>query len=74
MRLQNIILTGLVHERLMAYERLEREMNSTGDIDETSKKIKSLLKKIAIFSGMISEWQGIIESNKPQLEEELKKE
>jgi hypothetical protein len=75
MRLQNIILTGLINERLIAYEKLERVMNTTEDIDKTSKKIKSLLKKITTLSGMISEWQVIIEANDSlQLGEGLKKE
>jgi|AntRauTorckE6833_2_1112554.scaffolds.fasta_scaffold09286_3 hypothetical protein len=60
MRLKNIILTGLAHERLLAYDKLERVMNQDkGDISKIEDKIKKLLKKIATLNLMINEWESI---------------
>lgn len=76
MRLKNIILTGLAHERLIAYEELERIMNAKSDIEETKVKVRKYLKKIVTLNAMISEWEEI---NTPQkspiteLKEQLEK-
>jgi len=65
MRLKNIILTELAHERLIAYEELERVMNDKGDIQKTKKKIRRYLKSIVQLNAMINEWESI--NNEPPL-------
>jgi len=64
MRIHNIVLTGLINDRLVAYEELERDMNkhnnmSVGDMVYV---IKQHLKKIIKLNAMIDEWQQIIQS------------
>ena len=59
MRLKNIVLTDLIHERLLAYEELERIMNKRDSIDNTVKQSKYYLKKIVTLNAMIEEWQQI---------------
>lgn len=59
MRLKNIILTDLAHERLIAYEELERIINEKGDIKKTKKKVKKYLTKIVNLNAMIDEWESI---------------
>ena len=63
MRLKNIVLTDLIHERLVAYEELERVMNKKDSIDNIVSKIKFYLKKIVKLNAMIEEWQQI---NQPE--------
>ena len=60
MRIKKIVLANLITERLIIYEKLERSMNSDGNIKKTTNKIKSLLKKVTTLNGMITEWEGII--------------
>ena len=62
MRLQNIVLTSLIHDRLTAYEELERVMNARDSIKSATGKIKHYLKKIVKLNAMIDEWQQIIQS------------
>jgi len=59
MRLKNIVLTDLINERLVAYEELERVMNSRDSIGNTVKKSKHYLRQIARLNAMIEEWQQI---------------
>ena len=59
MRLNNIVLTNMVNKRLVAYEELERAMNTKGPIDETVSKIQHYLEEISKLNGMITEWQTI---------------
>tara|TARA_R110000796_G_scaffold19237_5_gene57802 strand:+ start:3790 stop:4038 length:249 start_codon:yes stop_codon:yes gene_type:complete len=60
MRLKNIILTELVHKRLIAYEELECVMNNKGgDIQYTKAKVTEHLKDIIQLNAMISEWESI---------------
>jgi hypothetical protein len=59
MRLKNIVLTELVHKRLIAYEELERLMNNKGDIQKVKTKIVKHLKNIVQLNAMISEWESI---------------
>ena len=59
MRLKNIILTELAHERLIAYEKLERVMNDKNGIQKTKKKIRHYLKQIVQLNAMINEWESI---------------
>lgn len=63
MRLKNIVLTDLINERLVAYEELERVMNSRDSIENTVKKSKHYLRQIVRLSAMIEEWQQI---NQPE--------
>ena len=76
MRLKNIVLTNLIHDRLVYYERLEREMNSTNDVEIQSKKIRKFLKKISNLDNMIKLWESIIERSDAdinKIKEEFKK-
>jgi hypothetical protein len=59
MRLKNIIITDLAHSKLICYEKLERTMNSDGDVDEISRSIKKQLKQLVLLNGMIAEWNEI---------------
>lgn len=59
MRLKNIVLTDLIHKRLIAYEELERAMNEKTSIDKSVSKVKHYLKEISRLNGMITEWQVI---------------
>jgi len=63
MRLKNIVLTDLINERLVAYEELERVMNSRDSIGNTVKKSKHYLRQIVRLNAMIEEWQQI---NQPE--------
>jgi hypothetical protein len=62
MRINNIVLTELINDRLIAYEELERVMNARDSIANTSRKIKDYLRKIVKLSAMIEEWQEIMQS------------
>ena len=62
MRLKNIVLTELIHDRLVAYEELERVMNRRDSIDSLVSKSKYYLKKIVKLNAMINEWQEIMQS------------
>jgi len=66
MRLQNIILTELVYERLVAYEELERVMNKRMPINESKQKVRYYLKKITKLNSMIAEWESINSVNESQ--------
>lgn len=61
MRLKNIVLTDLIHKRLVAYEELERAMNEKSPIDKSVSKVQYHLKEISKLNGMIAEWQVINE-------------
>jgi len=74
MRLKNIIVTNLVHERLVAYEELEFIMNSKGDVENQVFKIKKLLKKITNITMMLDEWESINNSQEPRKYHQLKSE
>jgi len=63
MRLKNIVLTELIHDRLIAYEELERVMNSRGSIESIVVKSKRYLNKIVKFNAMINEWQDIMKTD-----------
>lgn len=63
MRLKSIILTELIHDRLVAYEELERAMNKKAPIDKTKDKIRGYLREISILNGMITEWQSMTEND-----------
>ena len=71
MRLQNIVLTSLINDRLIAYEELERVMNTKDSIKNSTGKIKHYLKKIVKLNAMIDEWQQIIQSEVKSSIEEL---
>ena len=62
MRLKNIILTELIHERLVFYEELERAMNKKTSIDKSKAKIRHYLSEIVKINGMISEWENVTET------------
>lgn len=59
MRLKNIILSRLAHERLVAYEKLERIMNKDGEVDEKQEKIIEILENLVKLNSMIAEWEAI---------------
>jgi len=71
MRLQNIVLTSLINDRLIAYEELERVMNAKDSIENFTNKIKHYLKKIVKLNAMIDEWQLIIQSKEKNSIEKL---
>lgn len=77
MRLKNIVLTELIHDRLIAYEELERVMNSRDSIENIVSKSKRYLRKIVKLNAMINEWQEIMQSESKtdlgDLAEQLKK-
>jgi len=60
MRLKNIMLTELVQDRLIAYERIEEAMNSRDDIKIKVSKIKKSLKLITSLTLMIDSWEEIM--------------
>lgn len=60
MRIGKIVLTKLIHKRLVAYEKLERAMNSNDKIAKITPKIERLLKKITLLNGSIATWEAII--------------
>jgi cell fate (sporulation/competence/biofilm development) regulator YmcA (YheA/YmcA/DUF963 family) len=78
MRLNNIVLTELINDRLIAYEELERAMNAKSSIEKACGKIKHYLKKIVKLNAMIVEWQQImqseVQSSIEELTDKLKKE
>ena len=66
MRLENIVLTGLIYDRLLIYDKIERIMNSNDSSmypsDETkSEAIREQLADLMEKNGMIAEWQKIID-------------
>jgi|DEB0MinimDraft_12_1074336.scaffolds.fasta_scaffold00101_29 cell fate (sporulation/competence/biofilm development) regulator YmcA (YheA/YmcA/DUF963 family) len=63
MRLKSIVLTSLIADRLIAYENLERVMNSDGDVNSTCDDIKKFLKKVVNLNAIIDEWQSITNSD-----------
>ena len=71
MRLQNIVLTSLITDRLISYEELERVMNAKDSIENSTSKIKRHLKKIVRLNAMIGEWQQIMQSEIKSSIEEL---
>ena len=62
MRLKSIILTELIHDRLVAYEELERAMNKKSPINKQKDKVKFHLENIAKLNGMIAEWENVSQS------------
>tara|TARA_R110000796_G_scaffold18980_2_gene57144 strand:- start:9098 stop:9334 length:237 start_codon:yes stop_codon:yes gene_type:complete len=60
MRIKDIVLTELIHNRLLIYDKIERLMNSKGKAKIVSKKIKKQLRKLTTLNGMITEWEGMI--------------
>tara|TARA_R110000850_G_scaffold25951_1_gene74733 strand:- start:467 stop:697 length:231 start_codon:yes stop_codon:yes gene_type:complete len=62
MRLKSIVLTDLAHDRLVAYEELERVMNKKGPINKIKSSVKFYLKRIVKLNGMISEWEHITQT------------
>lgn len=64
MRLKSIILTELIHDRLIAYEKLEEAMNYNVGVDKKIINIKKSLKKIVTITLMINQWQEIL-NNEP---------
>jgi len=64
MRLKNIILTELIRDRLVAYEKLEEAMNTRSrDIEDNIVVIKTQLENISKLNSMIDIWQDIINSD-----------
>jgi hypothetical protein len=71
MRIHNIVLTGLITDRLVAYEELERDMNDKMSVPDMVYIIKRHLRKIVKLNAMIDEWQQIIQSEVKSSIEEL---
>lgn len=60
MRIKNIILTDLVSEQIKIQERIERLLNSTGNVDDEVAEIKEQLSSLVLIDGMIEKWKIMV--------------
>jgi len=56
MRIITIILTELASDKIKAEEKLQRLINSNGDLDQNIFDIKNQLREIVLIDQMINKW------------------
>jgi hypothetical protein len=66
MRTINIILMELSVDKLKAEDKLEKLVNSTVDISEKTKEIKSVLREIVLIDEMTKKWQDYMPGEEPK--------
>jgi hypothetical protein len=59
-RIINIILTDLSLENLKLQEKLEFEINTIGEVNEKTEKVKSILKEIATNELALTKFQALV--------------
>jgi hypothetical protein len=66
MRLKKLVLTGLVHDRLLVYDKLQNLVNDDElEMEFKEKKIRELLKQAIQYNAMISEWETLMTTDSP---------
>jgi len=56
MRIITIILTELASDKIKAEEKLQRLINSNGDLDQNIIDIKNQLREVVLIDQMINKW------------------
>jgi|TARA_R110000868_G_C10609854_1_gene741297 hypothetical protein len=56
MRIITIILTELASDKIKSEEKLQRLINSNGDLDQNIIDIKNQLREVVLIDQMINKW------------------
>jgi len=56
MRIITIILTELASDKIKSEEKLQRLINSNGDLDQNIIDIKNQLREVVLIGQMINKW------------------
>ena len=56
MRIITIILTELASDKIKSEEKLQRLINSNGDLDQNISDIKNQLREVVLIDQMINKW------------------